>query len=120
MNSPLSLTGSVSAPGDDINFAAATVNYGDGSGSQSLTINSDGSFVLNHTYHSAAAYSILVTVPDTYGGVGTGTVAVTATANTFEVSTLTPTTSGFDVTFNRALNPSTRHFTVPARPWFPT
>ena len=110
VNSPFSLGGSVSAPGGDANFAAATVNFGDGTGNLPLTINPDGTFTLSHTYTAPSApstpYQILVTVPDFNGAAGTATVAVTAVANTLEVATFNPTTSGFDITFNKPVDPS--------------
>jgi hypothetical protein len=56
---------------------AATVDYGDGSGAQSVTLNSDQTFVLSHTYSVAGHYTITVDVADQSGGRGEATVDVT-------------------------------------------
>jgi len=53
-----------------------TVNYGDGSGSQSLTLNSDGTFALGHTYTTNGSYNITVNVTDNNSVVGSVTVPV--------------------------------------------
>ena len=70
--------GSFSDPGADT--WTATVDYGDGSGSQLLALNPDGSFSLSHTYAdnltADAPYTVTVTVTDDDGGVGSDTVAV--------------------------------------------
>ena len=59
----------------------ATVDYRDGSGSQVLALNPDGSFSLSHTYADNlagdASYTVTVTVTDDDGGVGSDTVAAT-------------------------------------------
>ena len=76
VGTPLAQTGTVVDPGD--NTWTATVDYGDGSGPQPLTLASDQSFVLAHTYTVPGTYTVTVTVQDNYGGVGqvTGTVRV--------------------------------------------
>jgi RHS repeat-associated protein len=55
----------------------AIVDYGDGSGSQPLSLNADHSFALGHTYTAAGSYTMTVTVRDDDGTVGTSTLAVT-------------------------------------------
>jgi thiol-disulfide isomerase/thioredoxin/uncharacterized membrane protein YphA (DoxX/SURF4 family) len=51
----------------------ATVDYGDGSGEQSLALNPDKTFDLNHTYAGDGAYTVTVTVTDGDGASGTDT-----------------------------------------------
>lgn len=46
---------------------AATVNYGDGSGTQALALNPDQTFALTHVYASFGTYTVTVTVPDDVG-----------------------------------------------------
>jgi VCBS repeat-containing protein len=55
----------------------ASVDYGDGSGAQTLLINSAGSFALAHTYVDNGNYTITVNVADDQGNVGAGTASVT-------------------------------------------
>ncbi|MFC2016517.1 PKD domain-containing protein [Chloroflexota bacterium] len=62
-------------PGEDTWIA--TVDYNDGSGAQSLTLDPDKTFALNHTYSDNGIYTIAVTVADDDGGVGSDTVLVT-------------------------------------------
>jgi hypothetical protein len=45
----------------------ATVDYGNGSGVQPLTLNSDKTFTLNHTYSDNGAYTVTVTVSSSDG-----------------------------------------------------
>jgi hypothetical protein len=59
-------SGFFSDPGAD--SWIGTVDYGDGSGSQSLSLNSDKTFSLNHTYPAAGVYNVIVTVTDDDGG----------------------------------------------------
>ena len=51
----------------------ATVDYGDGSGPQTLTV-TGGSFTLNHTYTQAGTYTVTVTATDN-GLTGTSTIS---------------------------------------------
>jgi len=72
--STFSSTGSFTDP--DADTWTATVDYGDGSGEQPLGL--DGkSFSLNHVYADNGVYTVLVTVDDGQGGVGTDTATVT-------------------------------------------
>ncbi|MDE2025395.1 MAG: pentapeptide repeat-containing protein [Patescibacteria group bacterium] len=57
----------------------ATVDYGDGSGSQPLVLNSDKSFTLSHVYTNEGAYTVTVSVTDNQGATGTGTSTITVT-----------------------------------------
>ncbi len=66
--------GSFSDP--DSSSWSATADYGDGSGSQSLTLNGS-QFSLNHTYGDDGSYSVAVTVTDNNGDAGVGVLNVT-------------------------------------------
>jgi PKD repeat protein len=68
-------TGSFTDP--DSNAWTATVNYGDGSGIQTLALKTDKTFALSHKYGNNGVYIVTVTVKDNAGGVGTDTVTVT-------------------------------------------
>jgi PKD repeat protein len=67
--------GSFVDPGAD--SWTATVDYGDGSGPQPLTLNPDDSFALGHTYADDGIYTVTVTVTDDDGGVGSDIASVT-------------------------------------------
>ncbi|NLS94971.1 MAG: tandem-95 repeat protein, partial [Planctomycetaceae bacterium] len=56
----------------------ATVDYGDGSGPQTLTLNPDKTFNLSHTYADDGTYTVTVTVEDSDEKQGTDTLVVTA------------------------------------------
>ena len=58
---------------------SATVNYGDGSGDQTLLL-TDQSFALAHTYTDESEYTVTVTVSDTDGGSHADTLIVTVNA----------------------------------------
>ena len=60
----------------DSNTWTATVDYGDESGVQSLTLDVD-SFDLSHIYADNGVYTVTVEVADNDGGAGTGTIQVT-------------------------------------------
>jgi PKD repeat protein len=68
-------TGIFADPGADI--WAATVDYGDGSGVQTLTLNTDKTFDLSHVYADDGAYTLTVTVNDDDSGAGSDTRLVT-------------------------------------------
>ena len=74
-------SGSFADPGADT--WTATVDYGDGTGVQSLTI-TDKNFNLSHVYADDGLYIVTVTVSDDDGGVGSDTAVVT-------VSNIAPT-----------------------------
>ena len=72
----------------------ATVDYGDGSGVQPLTLNADKTFDLSHTYVDTGTYTVIVTVEDDDAGVGSDELLVT-------VDNVDPTVSaGADATVN--------------------
>jgi hypothetical protein len=69
-------TGSFEGPGSPA--WTATVDYGDGTGPQPLALGPDNSFTLRHTYETAGAYSVNVTMDGGPGGVASDTFVVTA------------------------------------------
>lgn len=66
----------------------ATVDYGDGSGVQSLPL-SGMAFALSHPYAEEGTYMVTVTVTDNLGGSGTGSATITVTNAPFTVSAIT-------------------------------
>lgn len=70
-----SSSGSFTDPGADT--WTATVDYGDGSGVQTLSLNLDKAFSLSHVYADNGNYTVTVKVTDKDGDVGTGTAVVT-------------------------------------------
>ena len=71
-------TGSFSDPAGVGQTFTATVNYGDGSGTQPLTLNPDQTFNLSHVYRTVGQYAVTVSVTDGVGSPGTGTFTVSA------------------------------------------
>jgi len=65
---------------------------------------SSKTFVLSHFYSAAGTYTARVTVIDKDGTSSFDDVIVTVANTRFQVSSFTPTVSGFDVRFNRAVN----------------
>jgi autotransporter-associated beta strand protein len=55
----------------------ATVDYGDGSGTQPLSLLPNHHFVLHHRYETAGTFTVTVTVRDDDGGVGSAGFRVT-------------------------------------------
>jgi hypothetical protein len=82
------ILGKINDPGINEQFSG-TVNFGDDTGLQTLTIASDGTFVLEHNFAKEGTYTVLVAVSDSSGG----TTTVPETVFVF----LAPPT-GFDVT----------------------
>jgi uncharacterized delta-60 repeat protein len=109
-------SGSFSDPGTSDGPWTGTVNYGDGTGDQVLSINSvNHTYQLSHTYTTAGGYTLVVKISDhpvSPDGIqppaasltGQASSSVTVNATTFQVTSFTPTASGFDVTFNRAVD----------------
>jgi uncharacterized delta-60 repeat protein len=108
--SAFTATGGFTDPGNDSPwkvYANYTYNASTNSGLGTLVqTSSSKSFTLSNTYATPGTYTVLVTVVDSLGASGTTTFSVTATSTAFAVSSFTPNPSGFDVTFNRALNTS--------------
>ncbi|CAN5505061.1 hypothetical protein BH09PLA1_BH09PLA1_33340 [soil metagenome] len=70
--------GSFTDPGTLDTFTA-TVDYGEGHGVETLTLNSDKTFNLSNTYNFNGTYSVKVTITDDGGGVTSKTMSVTVT-----------------------------------------
>lgn len=70
----------------------ATVDYGDGSGIQSLPL-SGTTFSLSHTYADEGTYTVVVTVTDNQGASGIASATVTVTNAPFTVSSITAPTN---------------------------
>ena len=66
-----------------------TVDYGDGSGVQSLALNSDKTFSLNHLYKDNNTHTLTVTVMDNEGAVGAEAATITVENVNPTVSTIT-------------------------------
>jgi hypothetical protein len=77
----------------------ATVDYGDGSGTQNLTLNGQ-SFDLTHSWGTDGTYTVLVTVTNINGGTGTALFTIT-------VSSVPFFKEGPDVTVNENAGPQT-------------
>lgn len=67
-------SGSFTDPGADL--WTATVNYGDGTGTQPLVLNPDKTFSLSHTYATAGTFTVTVVVSDDDGGSGSESASV--------------------------------------------
>ncbi|MBM3225790.1 MAG: PKD domain-containing protein, partial [Candidatus Tectomicrobia bacterium] len=72
---PFTHTGMFIDPGT--NAWSATVDYGDGTGAQLLSLAMDHTFVLAHDYAGPGTYTVTVTVRDDAGGSSEATVTVT-------------------------------------------
>src|SRR5205809_113097 len=72
-------TGSFADPGAD--QWTATVDYGDGGGSEPLAL-SEKAFTLTHTYAAAGTFTVTVTVTDEDGGQGFATTTVNVVSPT--------------------------------------
>jgi hypothetical protein len=70
---------------------SATVNYGDGTGAQPLSLNPDKTFSLSHLYKDNGTYTVTVTVTDNQGASDTETATVT-------VNNVAPTVGNITVT----------------------
>lgn len=74
----------------------ATVDYGDGSGPQPLTLTGNV-FSLNHVYNTAGIYTVTVTVLDDDGGSGSDTVEVIVQTPSEAIEDLVDTVEGFNL-----------------------
>lgn len=74
--------GVFSGSGSFIDVATDTwtgiVDYGDGTPTSPLTINTNKTFSLNHTYSRSGTYTVTVIITDNNGGAGSDTLIVTA------------------------------------------
>jgi PKD repeat protein len=66
----------------------ATVNYGDGSGSQQLNLTGT-TLNLSHQYNTAGTYNVTVTITDSHGETGTLGATITVIATAPAVGTIT-------------------------------
>jgi PKD repeat protein len=80
--------GSFSDPGQD--SWTGSVDFGDGTGSQPLSLQADKSFAWHHAYANTGTFTITVTVADNQGGVGTYTQTVTIAAAALQADPLHP------------------------------
>jgi predicted outer membrane repeat protein len=75
--SAITLSGSFTDP--DSNSWTATVDFGDSSGTETITLNPDKTFTISHDYADEGTYTATVTLDDgVTGGTDTATVSVTA------------------------------------------
>ncbi|MEP6693740.1 MAG: PKD domain-containing protein [Chloroflexota bacterium] len=86
----LDVAGTFTDPGSSETYSA-TVNYGDGTGTQVLALGPydasplvGGSFALHHTYATAGAYTVTVTVSDGRGGTTAATLLANVGAYSYE------------------------------------
>src|SRR5207244_1292276 len=56
-----------------------TVNWGDGTATQNLTLNADKTFNLNHTFATVGTFTVTVTITDSYPEATSDTMKVTVT-----------------------------------------
>ena len=68
--------GTITDPGVLDTLTGATVDYGDGSGVQPLTVTS-GNFNLSHLYNDSGTFTVTLTATDSDGGVGTTSFVIT-------------------------------------------
>jgi hypothetical protein len=85
---PLAYTGSFADP--DADTWTGTVNFGDGAGDQPLGLRPDKTFAFRHVYPTTGTFTIVVTVTDNHGGVGTSTLAVTIRVAVLEPDPIDP------------------------------
>ena len=71
------------------NTWTATVNYGDGTSTQPLTLNADKTFTLSHAYGPPGTYTVTVTITSDTGGVATATMTVNVVIPPTTVSLVT-------------------------------
>jgi len=64
-------------PGDPGSVWTAAVDYGDGYGFLSLTLNADNTFALSHLYGEPGSYTVIVHVTDSQGNIGQDNSTVT-------------------------------------------
>ena len=83
--------GTFTDPGSTGETYSATVNYGDGTGTQALALGPyyasplvGGSFTLHHTYVAVGTYTVAVTVSDSNGGSTTANMLVKVSGYTYE------------------------------------
>jgi len=74
----------------DVNPSATswsgTVDYGDGSGPQTLLLNPDKTFSLNHQYNTVGTYTMIITVTNDQGDTATETATITVNPYVIQVN----------------------------------
>jgi PKD repeat protein len=80
----------------DLDTWGATVDYGDGSGVQSLALIEED-FQLNNVYTDDGDYTITVRIEDSGGGIGEDTIIVTVLNVAPTITTLTSTADNYDI-----------------------
>jgi VCBS repeat-containing protein len=102
LGQPYTLDLSASDPGQD-SISGWQIHWGDGS-SEDITGNPAS---VTHTYLSSGVMSFTATATDEDGSYAANSLQVQVAApEALQVSALTPTASGFQVRFNRAIDPS--------------
>jgi hypothetical protein len=96
---------------DGLTGVTGTVDYGDTSGTNALTIAANGGFGLSHVYNAAGSYQVTVTITDPQGKQAIGITTITVTAGA-----IAPTVdAGPDKTINEGQTfTSTGAYTNPA------
>ncbi len=85
----LAFAGSFTDPGTADTWTA-TVDFGDGSGTQALSFGADHTFGFNHIFAANGTYSVVVTVRDDDGGAGTASQSVTVRAVALQPDPMDP------------------------------
>ncbi len=88
--------GSFSDPNPNATSWTGTVDYGDNSGVQQLTL-SGMNFSLSHQYKDEGTYTVTVKITDNQGATGTGTATITVNNATPSVGTITVSTNPVQV-----------------------
>jgi hypothetical protein len=106
------LSGSFVDPDAGDSFTAS-VNYGDGTGKQTLPLHSDKKFLLHHFYHSPGDFTVTVVVSDSDGQSDTKRITVDVGGKTIEKSLISlleqtsPSASALAALLKQATPPGT-------------
>ena len=95
------LRGAFHDPGIDDTHSLAIDWDGDYVTDQTVPV-SNGSFSVPHVYATAGTFTVHVSLADDDGGVATQTTSLIVQHDSLRVVNFQPTSSGFDVSFNRA------------------
>ncbi len=85
----LAFAGGFTDPGTADTWTA-TVDFGDGSGTQALSFGANHAFSFNHVFTANGTYSVVVTVRDDDGGAGTASQSVTIRAVALQQDPIDP------------------------------
>jgi uncharacterized membrane protein YgcG len=116
INTPLSFQGTDIDPFPDPPNVC-TVDYGDGTGSHTLTVGSNGAFTLSPDYTVAGRYTVVVTATDTDGTTSSNSFVITAVPNVLALTVNNGAVqrsmvTSVTVSFDDNVNVSTSSFTV--------